>query len=221
MKPVGVLRTCYAEKFGVPRQSGLVRAAWGEVVLHPEFAKAEAVRGLEQFSHVWLVTLFHLVPQDHAALTARPPRLGGNERVGVFASRTPFRPNRIGLSVVELEGVVADSSGVRLRVRGIDWVDGTPVLDIKPYVPYADAVSGAAGGYAGSAPGRMKVEWHGVPPEDEVARRIIEESVALNPQPSYHDQLGRVYAASMAGYEIKWEVGEGVARVTHCFPASR
>jgi len=220
IRAVGVLRTCYAEKFGVPRQPGLVREAWGEVVLEPEYAKAEAVRGLEQFSHLWLVTLFHLVPEEHAALTARPPRLGGNDRVGVFASRTPYRPNRIGLSVVELVGISNDEGGVRIRVRGIDWVDGTPVLDIKPYVPYADAVQNAAGGYASAPPSLMNVRWQCPPPGDEISRCIIEDSVALSPQPSYHDPSGRVYAACIAGHEIKWEAGDAESRILFCAPVT-
>lgn len=213
MKPVGVLRTCYPDKFGVPRQPRLVKDAWGEVLLEPEYAKPEAVRGLELFSHLWLVTLFHLVPEDHAALTARPPRLGGNERVGIFASRSPFRPNRIGLSVVELVEIVQREGGIRLRVRGVDWVDGTPVLDIKPYVPYADAIAHAAGGYAGAEPERVKVEWECELPLDAMARSIIEDSISLSPQPSYQDEPRRTYGAMMAGYNVRWMSDGGAARI--------
>lgn len=220
VQPVGVLRTCYPEKFGVPRQPGLVADAWGEVVLLPAYAREEAVRGLESFSHIWLVTLFHLVPEEHAALTARPPRLGGNERMGIFASRSPFRPNRIGLSVAELVEIVLDADGIRLRVRGIDWVDGTPVLDIKPYVPYADAIPDARGGYAGAAPERVPVAWACAAPADALARSIIQDSISLSPQPSYQESAGRTYAAAMAGYEVKWTADAGAATIVSCEPVT-
>jgi tRNA (adenine37-N6)-methyltransferase len=216
LRPVAVLRTCYPDKFGVPRQSGLVADAWGEVVLGPAFAKEEAVRGLESFSHLWLLTLFHLVPEDHAALTVRPPRLGGNERIGIFASRSPFRPNRLGLSVVELIGIIRDEAGIRLRVRGIDWVDGTPVVDIKPYIPYADAVPHAHGGYAGAAPARSAVSWECAPPPDALARSIITDSIALCPQPSYQADAARIYAADIAGFVIRWRVDANEVRILDC-----
>lgn len=218
--PVGVLRTCYPEKFGVPRQPLLVKEAWGEVVLEPAYAREEAVRGLEQFSHLWLVTLFHLVPVEHASLTARPPRLGGNERMGVFATRSPFRPNRIGLSVVELDKVVIDAQGVRLWVKGVDWVDGTPVLDIKPYIPYSDSIPAAHGGFADAAPLRHPVNWACAPPDDEVARSIIEDSISLSPQPAYQDDEARDYAAAMAGYEVRWRGGKGENTVFSCLPVN-
>ena len=126
--PIAVLRTGYPEKFGVPRQAGLVPAAWGEVVFEPAFRRPEAVRGLEGFSHLWLITVFHEVPEEATGLTGRPPRLGGNERVGVFAARSPFRPNRLALSVVKLERIAPEEPS--LFVSGVDLVDGTPVIDI-------------------------------------------------------------------------------------------
>src|SRR3954466_14131525 len=135
IKPIAFLRTPFAEKFGVPRQSGLVMAAEGRVEFLPEFAAPDFVRGLEDFSHVWLVTGFHLNPPWAGAATVRPPRLGGNERVGVFASRSPSRPNGLGLSLVELRNVEAG----RLIVAGVDAVDGTPVYDVKPYLPWCEA----------------------------------------------------------------------------------
>lgn len=217
MHPIGVLRTCYPEKFGVPRQPGLVKEAWGEVVLHPSYAKEEAVRGLEQFSHVWLITVFHLVPQDHVALTARPPRMGGNERLGVFATRTPFRPNQLGLSVVALDRIIQDEEGVRLLVKGVDWVDGTPVLDIKPYVPYADAVLQASGGLFAEAPEKVPVRWECDPPADGVTRFIIEDSLSLSPQPAYHEDAGREYAVAIADHEVRWRSdGNGELVILAC-----
>jgi tRNA-Thr(GGU) m(6)t(6)A37 methyltransferase TsaA len=148
LRPVAILRTPFAEKFGVPRQSGLVTAAEGHVEFLPEFAAAEFVRGLEEFSHVWLITGFHLNPPWDGAATVRPPRLGGNERVGVFASRSPSRPNGLGLSLVQL---LAVEPGV-LRVAGVDSVDGTPVYDVKPYLPWCEAKPDARSDWAKDAP---------------------------------------------------------------------
>ncbi|MDB6138273.1 MAG: hypothetical protein JWO94_1345 [Verrucomicrobiaceae bacterium] len=216
LRPVAILRTCYPQKFGVPRQSGLVPAAWGEVVFEPAYRRSEAVRGLEGFSHLWLITLFHEVPEEAVKLSVRPPRLGGNERVGVFASRSPFRPNRLALSVVKLERVEATEP--RLYVSGVDLVDGTPVLDIKPYVPYADAVPGAVGGFAAHAPQPVVVTWQSSPPPamPDHERRIIEQSLALQPQPAYQEETDREYAASIAGWEVRWVMRDGAVVVIKC-----
>ena len=216
IQPVGVLHTCYPEKFGVPRQPGLVTAATGEVHLLPEYAREEAVRGLDGFSHIWLITLFHQVKPEQVGLTARPPRLGGNERMGVFATRSPFRPNRLALSVVKLEGVVIDARGVRLRVSGVDAMDGTPVMDIKPYVPYADAVPGAVGGFASDAPSASPVEWGCDPPVAHADRLLIEQTLSYNPQPAYQEDSRRSYKARIGGYDVVWHVEPGGARIDQC-----
>ena len=203
LTPVGVLRTCYPEKFCVPRQSGLVPEAYGVVELIAPFNKPEAVRGLEGFTHVWLVTQFHLVEEDRTGLTARPPRLGGNERLGIFATRSPFRPNRLGLSVVKLDRIALSNDGVRLLVSGIDAVDGTPVLDIKPYVPYADCVANAVGGFALAQPERLVVEWDCATPDGPV-RSLINATLSLNPAPAYQDEPDRVYRGAIAEWNVTW-----------------
>ncbi len=152
MRPIGYVHSCYREKFGIPRQPGLVTEAHGEVRLLPEFSQPDIVRGLEAFSHVWLVFQFHAIITAPWKPTVRPPRLGGNQRLGVFATRSMFRPNPLGLSVVKLEAVQHGASEIVLSVSGLDLLDGTPVLDIKPYLPYADCVEAATGGFASKAP---------------------------------------------------------------------
>jgi tRNA (adenine37-N6)-methyltransferase len=152
-EPIGRIRSPYTDKFGIPRQPGLVTAAEARLELRPEFAREEAFKALDGFSHVWILFVFH---QDCLEAgwnpTVRPPRLGGRESVGVFASRAPYRPNPIGLSAVEHLGLIRDERGLALRLRGVDMLDGTPVLDIKPYVPYADAIPEARGGFAVAPP---------------------------------------------------------------------
>jgi len=216
MSPIATLHTCYPEKFGVPRQSGLVPAAWGIIEFAPAYRRPEALRGIEDSSHLWLITQFHLIDEAEAAkaLTVRPPRLGGNERRGVFATRSPFRPNRIGLSVVKLERVEWD--GPRLVVSGVDLVNDTPVLDIKPYVPYADALPGAVSSFAAQAPLRAEVRWNAALELPEIDRQIIEQSIALRPQPAYQDTPERSYAADIAGWQVRWQMDGEVAVIISC-----
>lgn len=208
---MAVLRTPFAEKFGVPRQSGLVKAAEGRVEFLPEFAAAEFVRGLEEFSHVWLVTGFHLNPAWDGAATVRPPRLGGNERVGVFASRSPSRPNGLGLSLVEL---LETQPGV-LRVGGVDAVDGTPVYDVKPYLPWCEAKPNARSDWAKDAPA-VRAAADVVIPETiarelpEEVRTLVKELLGLNLQPAYQAiGDGRVYGMAIAGWNVRWRAAEG------------
>ncbi len=218
MRPVARLRGGYPEKFGVPRQSGLVPSARGTVVFEPDYRRDEAVRGLEGFSHVWLVWVFDQVPEDGVRLSVRPPRLGGNEKLGVFATRSPFRPNRIGLSVVKLDRVVTGGEdGPVLEVSGVDLVDGTAILDVKPYVPYADAVPDAEGAFAAEAPKRMPVEIAEEAREafDSLAgslRELIVETLGLDARPAYHD-AGRVYHLCVEDREVDWVVVNGECRV--------
>ena len=217
MRPVARIRTDFATKFGVPRQSGLVPSLKGRVVFEPAYRSADAVRGLEGFSHIWLLWHFSAGAENEPfSPTVRPPRLGGNVRVGVFASRSPFRPNRIGLSCVELEGIDFDApEGPVLVVRGADLMDGTPILDIKPYVPYADAHPEAAGGFTNLPFRRVRCE---IPeellqklPEDkrQALRGVLEE----DPRPSYQDDPARVYGFGFAGREIRFRVDGGVLTV--------
>jgi len=211
---IATLRTCYTDKFGVPRQPGLVPSAWGIIEFEPAYRRAEAVRGIEEFSHLWLITQFHLVEQEPASLLVRPPRLGGNERRGVFATRSPFRPNRLTLSVVKLDRVELETP--RLFVSGVDLVDGTPILDIKPYVRYADSIPDARSGFANEAPQRLPVRWDcesGVP---DGVRVIIDESLALQPQPAYHEDDAREYATEIAGWRVRWAATLGGASVKSC-----
>lgn len=214
--PIATLRTCYTDKFGVPRQPGLAPSAWGIVEFEPAYRRAEAVRGIEEFSHLWLITQFHLVGKEPTSLTVRPPRLGGNERRGVFATRAPFRPNRLTLSVVKLDRVELDGDKApRLFVSGVDLVDGTPIFDIKPYVRYADAIVDAHSGFADTTPTRVPVIWECAEPPAEV-KIIIDESLALQPQPSYHEDNEREYVTEIAGWRVRWVALEDSAKVRYC-----
>lgn len=206
IRPVAVLRSPFAEKFGVPRQSGLVPAAEGRVEFLPEFAAAQFVRGLEEFSHVWLLTGFHLNPPWDGSATVRPPRLGGNERVGVFASRSPMRPNGLGLSLVELLEV---RPGL-LRVGGVDAVDGTPVYDVKPYLPWCEAKADARSDWAKDAPAVRGVGEVAIPTEierelGEATVRLVRQLLGLNLQPAYQAiGDGRTYGMTIAGWNVRW-----------------
>lgn len=215
--PIATLRTCYTDKFGVPRQSGLVPAAWGIVEFEPAYRRAEAVRGIEEFSHLWLITQFHLVSQEPTALTVRPPKLGGNERKGVFATRSPFRPNRLTLSVVKLDRVELEGhQAPRLFVSGVDLVDGTPIFDIKPYVRYADAITDARSGFANEAPPQVEVRWECETNVPDDVRLIIDQSLAQQPQPAYHADDEREYVTEISGWRVKWVAQADCARVTSC-----
>lgn len=210
MRPIGHVRSCFGEKFGTPRQSGIVPSAEGEIVFMEE-VDASACRGLEEFSHVWLMFLFDQVSEDDVRWMVRPPRLGGNEKKGVLATRSPFRPNRIGLSLVKLEGVESKV----LKVSGLDLVDGTPILDVKPYLPYVEAVEGAVGGFAGDAPEAIPVDF----PEElaqclsEDEMRVIREVLAIDPRPAYHDDDERVYGCRLLNRDVRWRVREGRVQV--------
>lgn len=204
------IRSDFPAKFGVPRQSGLVSALRAEVVFTPEFRRPEAVRGLEEFSHIWLIWQFSRA--EGWSPTVRPPRLGGNRRMGVFATRSPFRPNHLGLSAVRLEGVELDASlGPVLHVAGADLVDGTPIYDIKPYLPYADAYPQAAGGFTDRTERRaLLVECppallERIPPEK---REALLGVLAEDPRPSYQEDPDRVYGMAFGGLEVRFTAAE-------------
>ncbi len=213
--PVAHIETDFAEKFGIPRQSGLAAAARGRVVFCPPYRDPNAVRGLEGYSHIWLVWQFSEVAKKQAAgaapfsPTVRPPRLGGNARVGVFASRSPNRPNALGLSCVALERVeLTAREGPVLWVRGADLLNGTPVYDIKPYLPYADSVPGARGGFAAAPPQRLTVV---CPPAllDRLpadARAALPEVLACDPRPAYQADPARIYRMAFAGATVCFTV---------------
>ena len=221
MKTIARIRSDFTTKFGVPRQSGLVDALESTIVFEPEYRNPDALRGLEGFSHLWLVWVFDQAIRENWSPTVRPPRLGGNTRMGVFATRSPFRPNPIALSCVRLAGMEETAEGTVLRIRGADLMDGTPILDIKPYIPYADCHPEAIGGFA-SAPAGETLEV--VIPEDLLAR--IPEShqeslrgvLAQDPRPHYHDDPERVYGFGFGGMEVKFTVAGSTLTVREILP---
>lgn len=210
MQAIARIHSDFSTKFGIPRQSGLVDALTATVVFEPEFRNPDALRGIEGFSHLWLIWEFSEAVRKSWSPTVRPPRLGGNERLGVFATRSPFRPNPIGLSCVRLEQVRLDSKqGAVLLVSGADLMDGTPIYDIKPYLPYADAHPEAVGGFAQERPApALAVEFPPalltLVPEDR--REALLGVLALDPRPSYQEDPARVYGMSFAGLDIRFTV---------------
>ena len=216
--------TDFEEKFGIPRQSGLVEGLTGRIVFRPEYRVPEALRGLEGFSHLWVLFDFSQAHRDNWQPTVRPPRLGGNRRVGVFASRSPFRPNPIGLSCVKLERIERGTpDGDVLVVSGVDMLSGTPVLDIKPYLPYADCRPDAAGGYAEEVFG-AKREVNIDPellqhiPADK--RDALAECLAQDPRPSYQADDTRIYGLKFAGLEVKFRADEKYITVISVEPGA-
>ena len=217
MKPIAHICSDFPTKFGVPRQAGLVEELRAAVIFEPPYRVPEALRGIEGFSHLWLIWEFSKNRREGWSPTVRPPRLGGNQRVGVFATRSPFRPNPIGLSCVRLEGVERHPRwGTVLRVSGADLVDGTPIFDIKPYIPYADCRPEAVGGFAGTAPeGALAVD---IPPHllERVPgdrRAALMGVLAQDPRPSYQDDPERVYGFGFAGLEVRFTVEGGTLTV--------
>ncbi|PBQ11258.1 tRNA (N6-threonylcarbamoyladenosine(37)-N6)-methyltransferase TrmO [Pseudomonas syringae] len=210
VSPVGFVRSCFKEKFAIPRQPQLAPAARGVLELVAPFDQGEAVQGLEQVSHVWLLFLFHLALEDKPRLKVRPPRLGGNQSMGVFATRATHRPNGIGQSVVKLDKVEAG----RLWLSGIDLLDGTPVLDIKPYVPYADAIGDATNQIASAAPALIPVHWQDSALQqarehalrlNEPLVELIEQCLAQDPRPAYQlPTPERRYGAQFWDLDVRW-----------------
>lgn len=227
--PVGVIRTPFAEKFGVPRQAGLVSEAIGVVELVRPFDEAGMLEGLADFSHIWLLWRFDRVADGDWRRRVRPPRLGGNREVGVWASRSPFRPNHLGLSAVRLLEILPGPP-VGLRVAGVDLVDGTPIVDIKPYLPYADALPDACGGFADAAPealvtvrfsAKVQTVLGRVDP-DLTLRRLIMRVIALDPRPAYRRRPDpdRLYGMRLADFEVRWRVFERHAEVVELVRAA-
>lgn len=225
LRPIAILRSPYRQKFAIPRQPNLVREAIGELVFEPEFADVNVLRGLEQFSHVWLLFLFHETAAEGWSPTVTPPRLGGSAKVGVFASRSTFRPNPLGLSVVEFLDYEQKGPRLVLRVRGIDLLDGTPIVDIKPYLPYADAVPAARGGYAPEAPpAPLQVEFSAEARAQLDARRaaypeleaFITGVLRQDPRPAVHVRQAqdRDYAVFLYDLNVRWRVSGALCTVT-------
>jgi tRNA-Thr(GGU) m(6)t(6)A37 methyltransferase TsaA len=208
IEPIGILHSCFKEKFAIPRQAGLVQSATATLELLPPYNVREALRGIEEFSHLWIVFVFHESITEKFQPTVRPPRLGGNRRVGVFATRSPFRPNPIGLSAVELKKV----SGTSLELAGGDFLDGTPVLDIKPYIPYADAIPDAHGSFANTAPEAPNTVSFAADAEavfrtlEKAQQRLINDVLGYNPRPAYQaDDPDRIFGTALFDLEIKWK----------------
>ena len=232
LKPVGIVHSCFKEKFGIPRQPGLVQAAEATLELLPPWDREEAVRGLETFSHLWILFWFHRAGRRQCKPTVRPPRLGGNQRIGVFASRSPFRPNPIGLSAVELVGIERRDGVLQLQLRGVDLLDATPVLDIKPYLPYADRIADAQGGFALQAPGgSLQVGFSAVAEsllnslgdgEAKHLRRLVTQVLQQDPRPAYLDvaQQRREFGMRLLDFNIRWVMDNENALVLAIQPSN-
>lgn len=217
MVTIARIHNGFSEKFGIPRQSGLVRGTRSVLVFEPAYRNPDALRGIEGFSHLWLIWSFSKAERDGWSPTVRPPRLGGNTRMGVFATRSPFRPNAIGLSCVELLGVKLHTpQGPVLTVGGADLLDGTPIYDIKPYLPHADCHPEATGGFAAEKAGyALRVS---CPPAllariPEDRRGVILELLAQDPRPSYQSDPQRVYGMTYGGCNVRFTVADGVLTV--------
>lgn len=217
MKIIARIHTDFPTKFGIPRQSGLVEELKSTLVFEPEYRDENALRGIEQFSHLWLIWQFSEAVREDWSPTVRPPRLGGNTRIGVFATRSPFRPNAIGLSSVKLEGVRRDPKyGMVLDLSCADLMDGTPILDIKPYIPFSDSHPGASEGYtAQTITHNLEVDF----PEALLCKVPKDKQAALqgvlrqDPRPSYQEDAERIYGFNFAGQEIRFRVADGVLTV--------
>ena len=216
IQAIGHIENDYKEKFGIPRQSGLVQSMISRIVFEPEYRDINAVRGMEGYTHLWLIWQFSENMNAGWTPTVRPPRLGGNVRMGVFATRSPFRPNPLGLSCVELEKVELEEEGPVIYVKGADLMDGTPIFDIKPYVPYADSYPEAGSGFAGDVfEHHLKVEV-----SDEVLQKIPENKVealfeilAGDPRPGYQRDPNRIYGMEYGDMNIKFHVKEDILEI--------
>jgi tRNA (adenine37-N6)-methyltransferase len=213
---VGYIQSPYKQKFAIPRQPGLIAEATGYLVLEPEYSDEAILRGIDSFSHLWLLFVFHETADKGWSPMVRPPRLGGNTRKGVFATRATFRPNPVGLSVVKFEGVERRNGKLMIKISGIDLLDGTPIIDIKPYLPYSDALPDAAGGFADAAPqSAMTVSFSAQAshfcqlqlhlPQLQI---FIEKVLKQDPRPSYKKQRDgeQSYGMTLYNYNIKWTV---------------
>lgn len=232
-EPIGFIRSCYTDSFGIPRQPRLVTAGEAHLILYPEYTREEAFNALDGFSHIWVLALFHDCIGQGWHPTVRPPRLGGRKRVGVFASRSPFRPNPIALSAVELSGIDRVNGRVSLRLRGIDLMDGTPVLDIKPYVPYSDAIPNARGGFTDqqtnanlsvsfTAMAEAQIE-RADPLGQLQLRALIEQVIGQDPRPGYMDRYPERdrFALRLYDYDVYWSQAERRAEVTAVLPIEK
>jgi tRNA-Thr(GGU) m(6)t(6)A37 methyltransferase TsaA len=216
IQPIGKITTPYKEKFGIPRQPGLAKSAEGEITFFGEFNDPNYLRGIEQFSHLWVLFHFHQTANKGYSPLVRPPRLGGNQKLGVFATRSTFRPNSIGMSVVEFGVVSYQKKQLSLTVKGVDLLDGTPILDIKPYIPYADSIVMASGGMAQYSPELMSVTFteQAIGQLEKLKQRypqldsLVQEVLSQDPRPAYHedDHLSKIYGMTLYDLNIQWQV---------------
>lgn len=221
IRPIARMHSDFSGKFGIPRQAGIVEQLESIVVFEPEYRVSEALRGIEGFSHLWLIWQFSENLRDDWSPTVRPPRLGGNQRLGVFATRSPFRPNALGLSCVRLLAVEdMEGLGKVLRVGGADLMDGTPIFDIKPYVPYADCKENATGGFAPDAGESLKVAYApgvaSILPEDKL--EALTAVLARDPRPRYQHDPERLYAMEFAGFTLRFTVDGRLLTVREAEP---
>lgn len=226
IEPIATVRSCFGGKFAVPRQPGLCPSAWGRLVLHPPYRSREALRGIEGFSHLWLIFGFHQTAEQGWRPTVRPPRLGGDLRVGVFATRSTFRPNGLGLSLVKLDGIRDQGEDApQLLLGGIDLVDGTPVYDIKPYLPYVEALPEASDGFAGEEIPRLSVNllpeaakaMGELPPRSQA---VLREALSLDPRPAVRrGEEDRVFGAALCGCEVRFSIQGNCCSIHSIQPA--
>lgn len=233
LSPVAYVRSPFAGKFGAPRQPGLVTEATGTVEFLPGFDREEMVRGLGDFSHLWLIFGFHLIEEKTWHPTVRPPRLGGNERVGVWASRSPFRPSPLGLSLVALRKVRIENHRASLEISGLDLVDRTPVYDVKPYLPWCEAEPDATAGWAAESASALDLPVLWLPEARALLEKIlvsspnfqllVEQTLLADPRPAYHgssqQQTARSYGVALGGWNIRWQVEETRLVVSALEPA--
>jgi len=227
IRPVGIIRSCFHEKFAAPRQPGLCPDAWAELILEPGFRSPDTLRGIEGFSHLWLIFGFHQTLDHGWHPTVRPPRLGGNARVGIFASRSTFRPNGLGLSLVRLEGIhTHPTHGPVLHLGGGDLIDGTPVYDIKPYLPYAESIPDARAGYATQDIPRIPVEiaataaasFSALP---QRSQNIIRQALSLDPRPAASPpDPARIHGVHICGHNIRFSIQNTTCLITSITPLS-
>lgn len=224
MKTIAHIYTDFPDKFGVPRQSGIVKNLTGKIIFEPKYRKIEALRGIEDFSHLWLIWGFSQMIADKWSPTVRPPRLGGNKRVGVFATRSPNRPNPIGLSSVKFEKIEKTKDGAVLIVSGVDMVDGTPIYDIKPYLTYVDCHTDATNGFAQDTCGySLKVEFENNTKEKIPSEKLksLIEVLASDPRPSYQNDSQRIYGMFFSDFEVKFRVENDTLSVCVINPRHR
>ncbi|MEO0352457.1 MAG: tRNA (N6-threonylcarbamoyladenosine(37)-N6)-methyltransferase TrmO [Cyanobacteria bacterium P01_A01_bin.15] len=226
--PIAHIESCYPDRFGIPRQAGLVPSAYADIIFDATEENKLALRGIREFSHIWVLFVFHGQTFGAFKPLVRPPRLGGNKYVGVYATRSPNRANPLGMSAVRLLGIAEQKGKLRLQVQGGDFLDGTPVIDIKPYVPYADAIDSAQGAWAVEPETLLPVCWSSaaeavlaasIEPKPGLLRRLIEETLGQDPRPGYErgrdGRGGQRWNMQVSDYRVFWIVENGVAKVTH------